>query len=568
MMGFKDKFRNIKECKVNSAIYDAYYNHDIDENIVYVESRNGHDFTGNIFRIVEELSAGTYGDFRIYVFAHANVKPKIEEYKKNYNLNIYKIIDSPDKACEILHKAKYIFTDSGIQYKYVKKQGQVFVNTWHGTIMKLMGIDNSHERLSMGIIQRSLLFSDYLIFPSDYLKSRLLNSFMLEEIYPGKILLGGYPRNSVFLDEAKRDEFKHKFGLEDCEIFIYMPTFKGLVDNRKDEKQKDDVNGFLSQIDETLKDDQILFAKLHPYNTQEIDFSKFNHIKPFPKGFEIYDIVNMADCLITDYSSVFFDFANTKRKIIIFNYDEEEYLADRGFYFPLSDLPFPKVQTVGDLIKEMNLPKNYDDADFIEKFCQYEDINAVKYICETIFKGNDTCKYEIIENKKQNVLLYAGDFSDKGIADSLNSFIERIDADRYNVFISFCPWMDNIKKNHEDIFNSIPDGVGFLPFSYNIMPTVKEKLNYNQLISKVNEKEYTALLKDFFKRSFNMQYDDFKFDFIVSFDGDDIDRTLIFDNGCDNFYLFSKGKSKAEALIAKERIIMDLDELTDIIDDI
>ena len=292
MMGFKDKFRNIKECKVNSAIYDAYYNRDIDENIIYVESRNGYDFTGNVFRIVEELSTGAYGDFRIYVFAHGHVKPKIEEYKKNYNLNIYKIIDSPDKACEILHKAKYVFTDSGIQYKYVKKQGQVFVNTWHGTIMKLMGIDNSHERLSMGIIQRSLLFSDYLIFPSDYLKDRLLNSFMLEEIYPGKILLGGYPRNSVFLDEAKRDEFKRKLGLENSEIFIYMPTFKGLVDNRKDEKQKDDVNGFLGQIDENLRDDQILFAKLHPYNTQEIDFSKFNHIRPFPKGFEIYDIVN------------------------------------------------------------------------------------------------------------------------------------------------------------------------------------------------------------------------------------------------------------------------------------
>ena len=102
-----------------------------------------------------------------------------------------------------MHKAKYVFTDSGIRYKYVKKPGQIFVNTWHGTILKLMGIDNSHERLTMGIIQRSLLFSDYLIFPSDYLKDRLLKSFMLEDVYPGKILLEGYPRNSVFLDESK-----------------------------------------------------------------------------------------------------------------------------------------------------------------------------------------------------------------------------------------------------------------------------------------------------------------------------------------------------------------------------
>ncbi|WP_406535718.1 CDP-glycerol glycerophosphotransferase family protein [Methanobrevibacter sp.] len=567
-MGFKDKFKNLKECKINSTIYDAYYNQDIDDKIIYVESRNGYDFTGNIFRIVEELSTGSYGDFKIYVFAHSHVKPKIQEFKKNYNLNIYKIIDSQDKACEILHKAKYVFTDSGIRYKYVKKPGQIFVNTWHGTILKLMGIDNSYERLSMGIIQRSLLFSDYLIFPSDYLRDRLLSSFMLENVYPGKILLEGYPRNSVFLDEGKRDEFKQKFNLENHEIFIYMPTFKGLVDNRKDEKQKNDVNRFLKEIDENLKDNQILFAKLHPYNTQEIDFSKFVHIKAFPNGFEIYDIVNMADCLITDYSSVFFDFANTKRKIIIFNYDEEEYLADRGFYFPLSELPFPKVQTVKDLIIEMNALKDYDDEEFIEKFCQYERIDAVKYICETIFKGKDCCRYEIIENKKPNILLYAGDFSNDASVKSLNSFIENVDCDRYNIFISFCQWMDNIKENNEDIFDSIPQGIGFMPFSYNIMPTVKEKLKYNQLISKGNEKDYTNLLKDFFKRSFDLQYGGLEFDLIISFDAGDLNQALIFDNACDKFYLFSKDSSKVANLVGNDKIITDFDSLMDIIDDI
>ncbi len=566
-MGFRDKFRNIKECKINSSIYDAYYNQDIDEKIIYIESRNGFDFAGNIFRIVEELSTGAYGDFRIYVFAHAHVKPKIEEKKKNYNLNIYKIIDSQEKACEILHKAKYIIIDSGIRHKYVKKPGQVMVNTWHGTILKLMGIDNSHERFSMGIIQRSLLFSDYLIFPSDYMKDQLLKSFMLDKIHPGKLLLEGYPRNSVFLDEARKDEFRREFGLEDYEIFIYMPTFKGLVDDRKDEKQRDDVDYFLNEIDENLRDDQILFAKLHPYNTQKIDFDKFEHIKEFPEGFEIYDIVNMADCLITDYSSVFYDFGNTKRKIISFNYDEEEYLADRGFYFPLSDLPFPKVQTVDDLIREMNTPKNYDDTEFIEKFCQYDRIDAAKYICETVFKGKDSCKYETIENKKPNILLYAGDFSNGASVNSLKSFIERIDIDRYNVFVSFCPWMDNVKENPEDIFN-LPQGIGFLPFSYNIMPTVKEKIDYNQLFKKGNEKKYTDTLKEFFNRSFKLQYNGLKFKAIISFEADDINQTLIFDNAGTDFYLFSKGKSKVEALIDKDKIVMDLDALVSIIEDI
>ena len=429
-MGFRDKLMNLNECRINSAVYDAYYNKDIDERIVYVESRNGFDFTGNIFRIVEELSKGDYGDLRIYVFAHSHVKPKIEEFQKNYERNIHEVITSSDRASEILHTAKYIFTDSAIRYKYVKRPGQVFVNTWHGTVMKLMGIDNPYERLSMGIIQRSLLFSDYLIFPSDYQKGRLLDSFMLDEIYPGRMLLEGYPRNSVFLDDERREKFRSLFGLKDHEIFIYMPTFKGLVDDRKDEKQRDDVNGFLKEIDENLKDNQVLFAKLHPYNTQKIDFSGFSNIRPFPKGFEIYDIVNMADCLITDYSSVFFDFANTRRKIIIFNYDEEEYLKDRGFYFPLSDLPFAKVQSVSALIGEMNSPRGYDDSDFVEKFCQYERINAAEYICNAIFKGDISSKVETIENGRQNMLLYAGDCTNHDSSRCLKAFAEKMDDEK------------------------------------------------------------------------------------------------------------------------------------------
>ena len=562
-MGFKDKFRNLNECRINSGIYKEYYNPKLEEDIVFVESRNGFDFTGNIFRIIEELSTGKYGDFRIYVYAQSHIKSKIEEYKKNYHLNICEVIDSHDKACEIMHRAKYVFTDSGIRYKYVKKPGQVFVNTWHGTIIKLMGIDNSHERLTMGIIQRSLLFSDYLIFPSDYLKDRLLNSFMLENAYPGKILLEGYPRNSVFLDDERSKEFRNKFGLNDYEIFIYMPTFKGLVDNRKDEKQKDDVNRFLKQIDDNLKDNQVLFAKLHPYNMQEIDFADFSHVKPFPKGFEIYDIVNMADCLITDYSSVFFDFANSQKKTIIFNYDEEEYLADRGFYFPISDLPFPKVQTVDDLIKEMNTPKNYDDSSFIEKFGQYERINAVEYICETIFNGNDSCKCETIENNKPNMLLYAGDFSDNAAKGNLIKFIESIGIDKYNIFISFCPWMKNVKENPGDIFNDIPEGVGFLPFSYNLMPTVKEKLDYNKLFSKCDKKDYTDVLKSFFKRTFKQQYGSMEFEYIISFQADDFNQTCIFDNACDNFFLFATKSSKAQNVIDEGKVISDFDSLFD-----
>ena len=201
-MGFKTKLRNFKDCAVNSMIYKAYYDDGLDDNLVYFESRDGLDFTGNIFRIVEELSTGKYGNFKIHVHAKPQVVDKIKAFQKNYNLKIDKIITKEAIATKTLEKAKYIFTDSGIRPKYVKREGQIFVNTWHGTPLKLMGKYNIPEEHRLGNVQHPFLSSDYLLYPNDYMMEKMLDSYMIEKIYPGEILLEGYPRNSVFFNES------------------------------------------------------------------------------------------------------------------------------------------------------------------------------------------------------------------------------------------------------------------------------------------------------------------------------------------------------------------------------
>lgn len=526
-MALKNKINNLKECFDNNVLYDTYYNSEIDDNVIYLESRNGQDFTGNIFKITEELSTGIYGDFKIYVYATNNIKSKIESFEKNYKLNITKIITDENEAVNILHKAKYIFTDSGIRSKYIKKHGQIFINIWHGTPLKFMGFDNPSEQPSVGIIQRTFFFSDYMLFPNGYMMDIMTHAYMIDKIYEGKFLLEGYPRNSVFLDN--NSNIKDKLNLTDKEIFVYMPTFKGIIIDRKDEKQKKDVDEFLNELNLKLNDNQILFVKFHPYNQFQIDFSKFNHIRAFPEGFETYDILNITDVLITDYSSIFFDFANTKRKIIIFNYDEKEYLKDRGLYFPLEDLPFPKVQNINDLILELNSPKNYDDMEFVNRFCKNESIDSVKHICETVINGKNTCRYEIIKNTNKNILIYVGAMDNNQVKNQLIQMLEKLDKD-VNIFISFKPWADNIKENYLKLFNDIPKDVEFLPLSYNIAPTFKEKIELNKFIKKdIPLKENLIKL---FNRSYKRQYGNFQFDLIIDFLSNDLEQSLIF--ACSN----------------------------------
>ena len=489
-MGFKSKLLNFKECAVNSMIYNAYYNKDIDENLVYLESRDGLDFTGNIFRIVEELSTGNYGDLKIHVHAKPHVVDKIKAYQKNYDLKIDKIITKEALATKTLERAKYIFTDSGIRPKYVKRKGQIFVNTWHGTPLKVMGKDNIAEEHRIGNVQHPLLSSDYLIYPNDYMMEKMLDAYMIERIYPGKILLEGYPRNSVFFTHS---ELKPQLGLSDYEIFVYMPTFRGIFTERNDEGQRDDVERYLNEIDAKLNENQILFAKLHVLNASQIDFSKFDHIKPFPEDYEVYDVLNMADVLITDYSSVFFDFANTKRKIILFNYDEKDYESYRGFYFPLDDLPFPKVSNVDELISELNLDKNYDDRNFIDKFCQYDNPDAVKNILKTIIKEENSSVIRHISDDNKNLLIYAGNLNDS-LIDKLN----HVDVEGFNPFLTYKQWDDYISDNHERIFKLIPEGIEILPFRFDLTPRLFEKRDSKALLERSFEKQFPDIHFDKF----------------------------------------------------------------------
>ena len=209
----------------NSEIYSNYYL-DIDEDLVYLESRDGNDFTGNILRIIEELSTGKYGNLKIAVYVNENGLERLKEVK---------IIENEADATKVAEQAKYIITDSGIRPKYVKRPEQIFLYTAHGTPFKTMGINNKNEEHTIGSPQHSMLSADYLLYPNNYMREKMISAYLLDKIYPGKILMEGYPRNSIFFDDERREELKSKLKLKDKEIFIYMPTFKGTYFNRMDE---------------------------------------------------------------------------------------------------------------------------------------------------------------------------------------------------------------------------------------------------------------------------------------------------------------------------------------------
>ena len=97
-----------------------------------------------------------------------------------------------------MERAKFLFTDADLRPRYVKREGQVLVNTWHGTPQKHMGRKNSADKIGVGTLQRINLLSDYLVFPSKYMAEVIMQDYMIANISPAKILWEGYPRNCIF----------------------------------------------------------------------------------------------------------------------------------------------------------------------------------------------------------------------------------------------------------------------------------------------------------------------------------------------------------------------------------
>ena len=223
------------------------------------------------------------------------------------------------------------------------------------------------------------------------------------------------------------------------------------------------IHQHLYELDRRLSDEQILLIKVHPFIQDQIEISQYSHIKPIPEEFDSYEVLNACDVLITDYSSVMYDFAITKRKIILFAYDYKEYIMERGMYENIKDYPFSIAETVDDVIRELRNDSGSADSEFLMKYGTYESRDAADKICRQVFSEENCCMVgKMKKNGRKNILIYAGDLNQNGITTAFCSMMKYVDKSRYNYYISFR--MQSVKAEPERT-KKIPGELGVFPIA-------------------------------------------------------------------------------------------------------
>lgn len=513
--------------------YITYYEQlPIDEKVILLESQTATKISGNLFYILKYLLTDEkYAGYTVYLSSWGRYVKSITAILEHYGFeNVNIVVYASDDYMRLLASAKYLINDATFPNYWIKKKGQVYINTWHGTPLKAMG-RKVHNDVFFGNVQKNLVNADYLLYPNIFTKDVMIRDYMLENISSNSYILGGYPRNTVFFDRNAESRIREELEITDKKIYAYMPTWRGTVDKVGVSKNDAYLMYYLCELDKRLTDDEIFYINIHPMamhakNTAEV--SKLRHIKNFPAEYETYDFLNIADVLVTDYSSVFFDYACTRKKVVLFPYDKDEYLCDRGMYMDMDDLPFPQVFDLDTLVDELRSEKNYDDTEFVKTFCTWDNVDATAQLCDRTILGIDTglTVAPVPDNGKENVLIYAGDLAKNGITTSLRSLTNEIDLNKRNYYISFI--QGKAKKNADQLATFNPK-VNFFAVSDYFNLSFKDKAIRKLFnLGIIKAKTYMKHAKTRVQQNFIRAYGQSKFDTVIQFCGYERDLILLY----------------------------------------
>ena len=350
-----------------------------DSNRIVFESFQGRSYACNPKGIYEAMILDTaYQDFKYtWVFRDINKGNTLISHEKT---NLVKF--ESFGYYKALASAKYWIFNSNTRSFLKPGKEQVFVQTWHGTPLKKIGCDvvkegNAVTKVSEipKIYNTEAKKISYMISPSAYCTEKLISAFHLDAY--GKqdaVLEIGYPRNdSLFtFEKNKVNRIKEKLGIkEDKKVILYAPTFR---DHKHSPKEgfSLEIGIDFEQLKNQLYEEYVVLFRAHYFIARQMNLKKY-------EGF-VYDVSNIndvnelyviSDMLITDYSSVFFDYANLRRPMFFFMYDYDEYKNQvRDLYFDISELPGPIVHCQEELVRAI---KEYNLEEWKEQYQRFHE---------------------------------------------------------------------------------------------------------------------------------------------------------------------------------------------------
>ncbi|MBP5304835.1 MAG: CDP-glycerol glycerophosphotransferase family protein [Lachnospiraceae bacterium] len=367
-----------------------------DKNMIVFDSSTGTNYTGSPRAIYEKMvKMGLDKKYKcVWFFKKGHRPTHIPGRAKIVTFGRWGYLKAMIKA------GVWIFDTRQPEF-LVKKPDQIYIQTWHGTPLKKLALDM--EDVSMAgekdlaaykeSFAKNAASWDYLIAQNDFSAETFRRCFA----FKGEMLKIGYPRNDVLFEKDNEKDIaalKEKYGIPGGKkVLLYAPTF------RDNEYGKGREYKFTPKLDfdllkKELSDEYIVLVKYHYLICDKVDWEPYRgFVYPFTGKDEISELYLIADALITDYSSVMFDYSILERPMYFYAYDLESYRDElRGFYFDfISEAPGPVSKTTEELISDIkkygiSCPEEFKEKreNFEAKYHTYENGNAAERVIHII----------------------------------------------------------------------------------------------------------------------------------------------------------------------------------------
>jgi CDP-glycerol glycerophosphotransferase len=354
-----------------------------------------------------------------------------------------------------LATSEYLINNATFPPEFYKREGQVYVNTWHGTPLKRMGYDMPNGAMESANTLRNFVSVDFLLSQNSFMTHQIYETaYKLRGVFQGLVIEAGYPRvDRQFMDQeaqlAERARLETAgIPLGQREIVLYAPTWKGesFSSPRDDARQLIETTRELQRL--LGEDRYIVLLKSHQIVHQVLAAVPGYRTRLVPNEIPSNVVLGVSSILITDYSSIFFDFLATGRPIIFYTPNATDYATSRGTYFGTEDLPGPVCVDVEELAAAVNSFASSEAMaaspgarypDWRERFVGSDDGTASRRVIDVIFRGRVHAHHTVslAADPRTTVLLHLGAMHSNGITTSALNLLSSIDYSAFDVSVVF-----------------------------------------------------------------------------------------------------------------------------------
>ena len=383
----------------------------------------------------------------VWVVADESIWARVPPEIRNHPRVSHTIHDSTSYRHE-LAVCTYLINNVTFKQDFAKRSGQVYVNTWHGTPLKLMGYDRAGNFDHTLNVVRNFLSADYLVSSNSRTLDMYLTGHRLAGMTNAIITDVGTPRvdrqhgASVTTDWAVRRLIEQGISLHGKRVVLYAPTWRGSrVHSPRVDREA--LVGALHALTSRLGDDVVILLKVHQAVFDEMSKEPDLEAVLVPNDVPTNEILGLTDVLITDYSSICIDFLETGRPVVFYQPDREGYAHENGLYDEAASLPGQVVTSTDGLSAAVDQELSSTDrhpnyAHWRSWSCPHERGNSAARVIDIVFGGSrDGTRSVASQSGKPKMLLALGALRNNGVGNSALNLLATIDHDRFDVSVAF-----------------------------------------------------------------------------------------------------------------------------------